>query len=300
MVEVVIAAIAGVLGAAIGSWATTRAARTTQRAALETAQTAERAAMQAAWIAKEVKEAQIEIVDASFVEREDLDEEERDGLGLSGPWGDAAVLDVKLRNCGGESAFVYDLQMTPRDVLKESTHRLPRTLGEGLSHAPARVHMEPNHYYRGRARDGEEGGQMHRVSQVLQPGEATRFLVSIDPPGYFFRADVKVYFNAGRMAEVKELEFLGKPSWDNVVVIFRRLRMFLRESGESAEWDGQRMPAVEAGRRCFEEYDRDLSKIEALYVQAGRTSHPEYLAIGRSRVEIPRFRRALGLDEQPQ
>ncbi|MFC9491786.1 hypothetical protein ACFTZM_37725, partial [Streptomyces hydrogenans] len=106
MVEVVIAAIAGVLGAAIGSWATTRAARTTQRAALETAQTAERAAMQAAWIAKEVKEAQIEIVDASFVEREDLDEEERDGLGLSGPWGDAAVLDVKLRNCGGESAFV--------------------------------------------------------------------------------------------------------------------------------------------------------------------------------------------------
>ncbi|MGO4635939.1 hypothetical protein AB4225_34210 [Streptomyces sp. 2RAF24] len=216
MIEVIIAAVAGVLGAALGSWATTRSARTAQGAALEAARTAERATMQAAWIAKEVKEAQVEIVDASFVEFRDLDEEERasviDSLSFR-PGRKEAILDIKLRNTGDETAYVHEIQLTAEDVRDGFEMLLPEVdqaplwpPGRGVSQNDTRGtegvpsygefprRALPSHAYRSRRRNGSNKEQFRRVSQVVARGEVDRFLVVVEVPGDFFKGALKILF----------------------------------------------------------------------------------------------------------
>ncbi|MER6086306.1 hypothetical protein [Streptomyces sp. NPDC001833] len=103
MLEAIIAAAAGVFGAAMGSWATLRSARAAHRTALE-----------AARIAPEPTEADVEVVDAFYVLSDDVDPEERRALvereqqDYYGTW---VVLDIKLRNRGGQTAYVSGLHL---------------------------------------------------------------------------------------------------------------------------------------------------------------------------------------------
>ncbi|MGW4699797.1 hypothetical protein [Streptomyces sp. NPDC004285] len=297
MVEVIIAAVAGVIGAALGSWATMRSARTTQRAALETARSAERSALQTAWIAKEVKEAQIEIVDASFVDAEILGEGERAGLAIdeSRP-GSQVIMDVKLRNAGGETAYIYEIVLRVLEV----RHGFRIVLPENMRSSGFDSVQGSTYYYNGPSRKGKKGEQFQSVSQVLLPGEADRFLVSFDSPAAFFRADLQVLFNAGRAVEAADVKYLGKPLWSESDEVLGHLRQFLQRCGRTVEWRGEEMPAAEAGRRCLAEYEKDLLGVAGLYELVGRTVDPQYDAICAARSRIPHMRRELGLDEQTQ
>ncbi|MFF3837854.1 hypothetical protein [Streptomyces sp. NPDC001930] len=290
MVEVIIAAVAGVLGAAMGSWATMRAARTAGRTAVETAR-----------ITKEIPAAEIEFVDVSLVDPEDLDDEERVGLASAGDLGAMAILDVKLRNTGGETAYIYGLQMKPWDVRSGSRPSLPG-IARGAADEDEHTHVSalrlpPSHYYRGRRND--EYSERH-ISQVLPPGEVDRFLVSVESPACFFRANITVFFNGGRKAELKDRKLLRKPPvWVDSDSMLELLRTRLEECGPFATWGSQRVSAGEAGKRCLAAYDEGLAAAAAIYALMGRTSDPEYAAIHASRSRIPQLVRDLGLEPQP-
>ncbi|MEV8597628.1 hypothetical protein [Streptomyces sp. NPDC052012] len=133
MLEVIIAAIAGLLGAALGSWATMRAARTAERAALTTAR-----------ITPKPRKADVEFVDASFVAPNDLDPSERTAL-LEGEAGESEtglVLDLKLRNRGGETAYLYELTLDLRNSVDGFQPELPKADPTLASRAT------PSHVYR--------------------------------------------------------------------------------------------------------------------------------------------------------
>ncbi|MFE0726502.1 hypothetical protein ACFW23_36915 [Streptomyces rochei] len=286
MLEVIIAAVAGVLGAALGSWATMRAARTAERTALE-----------AARITKEVREAEIEFVDVSLVEPEDLDEADRASLApADGRGRGMAILDVKLRNSGGETAYIYELRLKPWDVRDGFRPELPGIVEDHETRSyPSRV--GPSHHYQDRRENGHDPERPQRVSQALPPGEVDRFLVSVKTPACFFRANVSVTFNAGRTAEANNLKFLRKPpDWVDSDSMLELLRARLQECGPFAARGSRRMPAAEAGRLCLAEYEESLLAAAALYALAGRTSDPEYAAIHASRSRIPQMRQDLGLD----
>ncbi|CAM5649217.1 hypothetical protein STANM337S_06536 [Streptomyces tanashiensis] len=282
MVEVVIAAVAGVLGTALASWATIRAARTTGRSAVETAQ-----------IAKEIRPAEIEFVDVSAVDPADLDDEERAALApTSNRQATVVILDIKLRNTGGETAFLHTLHLRPWDVRDVAQPSLP----EPVRPRPARdaIEMSPTHYYRGRRND--EYGE-RRISQVLAPGAADRFLVSVESPVCFFRADISVSFNGGCKAEMKGRKFLRKPPvWVDSDSMMELLRNRLEECGPFAMWEHQRVSAAEAGRRCLASYGERLAAAAEIYALIGRTSDPEYAAIHASRARIPHMCQEMGLD----
>ncbi|MFE5795056.1 hypothetical protein ACFQ8C_21125 [Streptomyces sp. NPDC056503] len=287
MLEVIIAAVAVVLGASLGSWATVRAARTSQRTALETARTAERTALATARIAKEIKWAQVEIVDAYLAtpeDLEDLNEEQRAHLGLTPSWTTRGVLDVKLLNNGAEPAYVYELLVETWDIREGAPPRLPGIPPrEGVHGAPPAGHMMPAHFYRGRGRNSGDAGKLYRLSEVLPPGEANRFLLSAELPAGFFRANLKVLFNGGRTAELQDVHCLNRPTWEEADSLRRRLLERLQECGPTATWNGAPMPTSEAAHQCLVEYDEELAALATLYEQASRTSDPEYAALNDSR-----------------
>ncbi|MEV7568785.1 hypothetical protein [Streptomyces tanashiensis] len=288
MVEVIIAAVAGVLGAALASWATVRAARTARSSAVETAQ-----------ISKEIRPAEIEFVDVSLVDPEDLEDEERAALVPPGNRGATAILDVKVRNTGGETAYIYRLRMRTWDVRDVAQPSLPQVLrhqpderGRAGISRPLRV--GPSHSYRGR-RDDDYGER--RISQVLAPGEVDRFLVLMDSPVCFFRANISVFFNGECKAEVSDRKFLREPPiWVDADSMMEMLRRRLEECGPFAMWGHQRVSAAEAGRRSLASYGECLADAAAIYSLIGRTSDLAYAAIHASRSRIPEMHQALGLD----
>ncbi|GGR51576.1 hypothetical protein [Streptomyces roseolus] len=299
MLEVIIAAVAVVVGASLGSWATLRAARTAQRTALETARTAERSALGTARIAREIKEADVEIVDVFLATREDLDElneEQRASLGLIGDWSARSIFDVKLRNRGGETAYVYEVLIYAWGIRTVSEPRLPGKYQPSTQQQQGAHQAPPDSFYRNWGRDSEDGGHIYRISQVMGPGEADRFLLSAMVPAGFFRADVKVLFNGGRTVEAKDVKCFNPPPWVDAATMLGRLRDRLDECGSMATWNSVIMYAARAGTLCLDEYDENLAAHAALYELAGRTSDAEYLTIHESRSQVPQIRAELGLD----
>ncbi|MFD8354564.1 hypothetical protein ACFV1X_37265 [Streptomyces coelicoflavus] len=281
MLEVIIAATAGLLGAALGSWATMRAARTAERAALTTAR-----------ITSEPRKADVEFVDASFVVSDDLDPTERTTL-LGGATGESDAsglfLDLKLRNRGGETAYLYELTLDMRNSIDGFQPELPKTF---THHA---MRTAPSHVYRAAPKEPRDRLQTVRISQVLPPDEVDRFLVSVPAPPRFIRARVSVVYNGGlEAAAVQELKFLhSHPQWINADSLITLLSLRLSQCGPYADWKGRRVPLTEVIRLCMEEYEQGLQDLADHYAEVHRETDPRCVAIHGSRIRVVLMRQAL-------
>ncbi|MFE1383542.1 hypothetical protein ACFW6S_31805 [Streptomyces sp. NPDC058740] len=286
MLEAIIAAVAGVLGAAMGSWATLRSARSTHRTTLE-----------AARISPEPTEADVEVVDALYVLSDDIDPEERRTLverEQRDHYGTWVVLDIKLRNRGGQTAYVSGLYLQLSDIVNGFRPVLPDVVHH-LDQIGHELRMPPSYTYKTYL---ENESQRVRVSQVLPPGETERFLVSVDTPQSFFRTRLTVEYNAGRVAEARsELIFLrADPAWINAFSMLSALRSRMEQCGTVAGWRGQVMPTSDAGRLCLDEYERNLRNLAAIYAAVGRQSDTNGMAVRDSLARVPSMRQELGLD----
>ncbi|MEU2874161.1 hypothetical protein ABZ769_34035 [Streptomyces olivoreticuli] len=286
MLEVIIAAAAGVLGAAMGSWATLRSARSAHRTALE-----------AARIAPEPKEADVEVVEAFYVLSDDVDPEERRALvereqqDYYGTW---VVLDIKLRNRGGQTAYVSGLQLQLSDIVNGFRPVLPEPIYHPSRHMPER-RAAPSYFYKTYL---ESESQRVRISQVLQPGETDRFLVSIDTPKTFFRTRLAIEYNADRVAEARtELSFLRADlAWMNATSMLSELERRMGACGSFAHWRGREMPTADASRLCLDEYEQNLRTLAAMYAEVDRESDANGAAVRASLARVPSMRQELGLD----
>ncbi|MFD5748974.1 hypothetical protein [Streptomyces sp. NPDC127033] len=298
MLEVIVGGAVGVLGIVVAAWATLRSSRTAERSALVTAH-----------IAAEPREAEVEIVDASFVTSEEVDVQElralaeREGQDHYGSW---VMLDIKVRNRGGQTAYITNVVFTMSSILNGFRPVFPKPiLGIAELQAdehhrpridPVAIDLSPSRNYQTFLDD--EGPTSVPVSQVMKPGEADRFLVSIDTPRSFFRARVQVEYNAGRIVEApKELAFLlTHPAWFNANTMLQKLAAVMEQPGTHALWRGRSMTRRAAGRLCMDEYEQSLRSLIEMYTEAGRGRDAVCASVRESLGRVPEMREALGLN----
>ncbi|MFJ2904329.1 MULTISPECIES: hypothetical protein [unclassified Streptomyces] len=315
MVDAVVGAVSGILVAGIGAWGLLRA-----RAA---------------------PEARVEVVDVAFLTREDFAEfsaEEREAWG----WREdadhiPAVLDIKLRNSGGQVAYVHGLTLDVTRRLSVPPTPLPRPAVEGFvprsaddrpTYARAAVvagttftprgPFPPSTVYRmtsgeilrvDAGRPGTNG--VKRLSQVLGPGAVDRFCVAIhqddEPYGPlgFLRLRAEISYNAVRSAKFgREVAspLFRRPEWERVAVVRERLlrdTAYLVERLPSPEQDEFRLPAWRnTVGRYLDAYERHLDAGVAFYAQAGQDADPEVARMNESLAELPALRLELEIPRQ--
>lgn len=320
MLEAILAAAAGVLGAGIGAWAALRARRPT--------------------------EAKVEFVDIAVVPIEDLGEvlegaegdvvtalrerarwmleryPHRSNADWTG-WGGndtqddyyPLVLDVKLRNSGGQTAYVHEFGIHVRDVLRVSG-RDPQLLAfdpDAGRSMPLGGQVVTSAYTvrNDLRRERESSAKIRRqISQVLPPGGVDRFIVVMQTYEFgrtdkaaFFRMTAEVSYNADqtvRSAQPLRSPLLCHPVFLSTGDQMERLRREIqlsRQPGWHMRMDGARMEPAQAVRRWFEEYEQQLKMVASIYVETGSDGCEEYSRIQDALAQIPAMQRELGLSE---
>ncbi|MEV2255950.1 hypothetical protein AB0I94_36250 [Streptomyces sp. NPDC050147] len=284
MVETLIGVGAGLLGAAIGAWAALRA--------------------------RIPVKARVEVVDLAVLYPDaDADSGDQDAddirQWLAACHGIPPVgLDVKLRNSGGQSAYVTELSLELSDVLYEAPPELTVLHLVPMSTQPSNGTYNVILGSPGSGRDGEVlHTKRQRISHVLPPGGVDRFVVLVDelperPRSYlaWFRLRAILTYNA--IETVTSPQAVCSPlrrpprfwSPDEFVA---QMQEALREIDDDPR---SLQPSV---RRCVSDYEQHLLRIRTAYVEsrqaASGDSPEEPPALQECLNALPLIRQELGL-----
>ncbi|MCI3220876.1 hypothetical protein [Streptomyces sp. NP-1717] len=306
MQEAVIGGLGTIVGALIGAWAVSKARTPTK--------------------------AHVDLVDASLILPEMLQPAER--ASLSGPTPEL-VIDVKLLNSGGQTAYVHALSLELSEIIYNAGTEMPRIWDPeedvlnrmNLQEWSARygVYSHAELVLQGLPRKGKVAIPL---SQELKSGSVDRVCLDWSPPTVnaenwprvqAFKARVSVTYNATQVAKFnKTLEspVLNHPLRATFSHLLSTLESLLAQCHEEwtphelqilssrqlpsdtprlLKWRGYEMDPLEAIRRCLDAHEQRLRELIDSYVAAGG-SYPEQLEQLQEEIsELPRLRRQLGV-----
>ncbi|MEO3853076.1 hypothetical protein ABGB09_36595 [Streptomyces sp. B8F3] len=306
MQEAVIGGLGTIVGALIGAWAVAKARTPTK--------------------------AHVALVDVSLILPEMLQPSER--ASLSGPTPEL-VIDVKLLNNGGHTAYVHALSLELSEIIYNTGTEMPRiwdpeedTLNRmNLQVWSARygVYVHTEQVLQGVPRKAKVAIPL---SQELKSGSVDRVCLDWSPPAVnaenwphvqAFKARVSVTYNATQVAKFDEtlqspvmhhplrstlsdlrstLEGLlaqCQEEWTPRELQILSSRQFPSDTPRLLKWRGYDMDPLEAIRRCLDAHEQRLRELIDAYVAAGGT-YPEQLEQLQEEISaLPILRRELGV-----
>lgn len=307
MLETIIAAVAGLVGVGIGAWATLHGRKATE-AKVEFVDISVVAPGELQELVEGGEGQAVESL-RSYLQQDRLLARSRDGtitdqFLVTFP----VILDIKLRNSGGQAAYVHEFGAHMFRVLRHELrvpqptayqHPSGRELASVAASAfyPAELEIFPG--------QTSAAPISQRMSQVIPPGGTDRFVVffPVGPHIDFFHLDAEVTYNASRTAASGKTvvsPLLGHPIILRGDDLLQQLRQALTE-GRRHYWEmsslGMEVPSpLESMRAWFEEYERDLKYVASIYETTGNDACEQYARIQEARTEIPRMRNELGVD----